>query len=128
MNGIAFRSLICCVAGLLIVTSSAYGEKPRVFLGEISDSRCALSGQPLTTAHQEVLKSKSMRGSSNNCAVYCITHLGAYLVLSAGKDAYRLDRVDLVRGFEGQKVKITGFLDAKLNRIHVLKIEPDGKP
>jgi hypothetical protein len=34
-----------------------------------------------------------------------------------------LDRADLVHGFEGQKVKLTGVLDAKIKQIHVLKIE-----
>jgi hypothetical protein len=70
-----------------------------------------------------MLKSKSMGGTSNTCAVYCVEHLGGYLVLSAGKDVYRLDRIDLVHGFEGRRVKITGVLDAKLNQIHVLRIE-----
>jgi hypothetical protein len=55
--------------------------------------------------------------------VYCIEHLGGTLVLSAGKDVYRLDRSDLVHGYEGQKVKITGTLDLKINQIHVVKIE-----
>jgi hypothetical protein len=46
-------------------------------------------------------------------------------VLSAGKNVFRLDRADLVHGYEGQKVKITGVLDSKANQIHVLKIELD---
>ena len=33
-----------------------------------------------------MLKSKSMGGTSNTCSVYCIEHLGGYLVLSAAKD------------------------------------------
>ena len=58
--------------------------------------------------------------------MYCIEHLGGYLVLSSGKDGrdvFRLDRPDLVHGFEGQKVKLSGILDNKLKQIHVLKIE-----
>jgi len=64
-----------------------------------------------------------MGGTSNTCSVYCIEHLGGYLVLSAGKNVYRLDRPDLVHGFEGHHVLITGVLDTKLNEIHVLKID-----
>jgi hypothetical protein len=45
------------------------------------------------------------------------------LVLSSGNDVFRLDRADLVHGFEGQKVVLTGVLDAKAKQIHVLKIE-----
>jgi len=70
-----------------------------------------------------MLKSKSMGGTSNTCAVYCIEHLGGYLVLSAGKDVYRLDRPDLVHGYEGRQVKVTGLLDPKSNQIHVLRID-----
>jgi hypothetical protein len=70
-----------------------------------------------------MLKSKSMGGTANTCSVYCIEHLGGYLVLSSGNDVFRLDRADLVHGFEGQKVKISGVLDAKTKQIHVLKIE-----
>jgi hypothetical protein len=57
--------------------------------------------------------------------MYCIEHMGGYLVLSSGNDAFRLDRSDLVHGFEGQRVRLTGVLDAKAKQIHVLKIELD---
>jgi hypothetical protein len=113
---------------ILALASSAFGQSSRVFHGEVSDSQCALNVHSLTRSHQEMLKSKSMGGTSNTCSVYCIEHLGGYLVLSSGNDVYRLDRSDLVHGFEGQKVKITGTLDAKLNQIHVLKIDLEPKP
>jgi hypothetical protein len=53
---------------------------------------------------------------------------GGYLVLSAGNDVYRLDRSDLVHGFEGRRVVIQGVLDPKLKQIHVLKIDLEQKP
>jgi hypothetical protein len=84
---------------------------------------CAAFLALASAAHQEMLKSKSMGGTSNTCAVYCIEHLGGYLVLSAGKDVFRLDRSDLVHGFEGRRVVLTGVLDEKLKQIHVLKID-----
>jgi hypothetical protein len=117
------RAAICCAAGILAVASAAYGQSTRVFRGEVSDSQCALNIHSLTRSHQEMLKSKSMGGTENTCSVYCIEHLGGYLVLSSGNDVFRLDRADLVHGFEGQKVKISGVLDAKTKQIHVLKIE-----
>src|ERR1700732_2304665 len=117
------QAAICCAAGILSLASIAYAQNTKVFRGEVSDSQCALNVHSLTRSHQEMLKSKSMGGTSNSCSVYCIEHLGGTLVLSASKDVYRLDRPDLVHGFEGQKVKITGTLDSKLNQIHVLKIE-----
>ena len=104
-------------------------RKPHAdFHGEISDSQCALNVHSLTRSHQEMLKSKSMGGTSSTCAMYCIEHLGGYLVLSSGDQVYRLDRSDLVHGFEGQKVVINGVLDTKLNEIHVLKIDLEEKP
>jgi len=117
------RSLKLIAASMLAMTSAALGQASHVFHGEVSDSQCALNIHSLTRSHQEMLKSKSMGGTSNTCAVYCIEHLGGYLVLSAGKNVYRLDRADLVHGFEGRKVKITGVLDSKANVIHVLRID-----
>jgi hypothetical protein len=120
------RAAIYCAAGILAVATAAYGQNMQVFHGEISDSQCALNIHSLTRSHQEMLKSKSMGGTSNTCSTYCIEHLGGYLVLSSGKDGkdvFRLDRPDLVHGFEGQKVKLTGILDTRLKQIHVLRIE-----
>jgi hypothetical protein len=126
MNSI--RKLTCCAAALLALGGIGTAQNSHVFHGEISDSQCALNVHSLTRSHQEMLKSKSMGGTSNTCAVYCIEHLGGYLVLSAGKDVFRLDRSDLVHGFEGRRVVITGILDEKLKQIHVLKIDLEEKP
>jgi len=117
------NTLLWVAAGILAIASLASGQNVRVFHGEVSDSQCALNVHSLTRSHQEMLKSKSMGGTANTCSTYCIEHLGGYLVLSAGNDVYRLDRADLVHGFEGQKVKVSGVLDTKLNLIHVQKIE-----
>jgi hypothetical protein len=121
------RAMIVGLGVVLAFAGVAHGQGTRVFRGDVSDSQCALNVHSLTRSHQEMLKSKSMGGTSNTCAVYCIEHLGGSLVLSAGKEVYRLDRPDLVHGFEGQKVKITGTLDPKVNQIHVMKIELEGQ-
>ena len=123
MNRIRFRRKMWCAVGILALAGAAYGQASHVYHGEVSDSQCAMNVHSLTRSHQEMLKSKSMGGTSNTCSVYCIEHLGGYLVLSAGNDVYRLDRSDLVHGFEGRRVIITGILDAKLKQIHVLKID-----
>lgn len=115
-------------AAILTLVASAAAQNAQVFHGEISDNQCASNIHSLTRSHQEMLKSKSMGGTPSTCSMYCIEHLGGYLVLSSGKDVYRLDRADLVHGFEGQKVKVTGTLDTKLNLIHVLKIDLEPKP
>lgn len=117
------RAMILCVAATLMAAGAVHGQNSRVFHGEVSDSQCALNVHSLTRSHQEMLKSKSMGGTANTCSVYCIEHMGGYLVLSSGKDVYRLDRSDLVHGFEGRRVVVTGVLDSKVNQIHVLKID-----
>ena len=117
------RFIVTCALGIAAFVTAASGQNTQTFHGEISDSQCALNVHSLTRSHQEMLKSKSMGGTANTCAVYCIEHLGGYLVLSAGKNVYRLDRSDLVHGFEGHRVVVTGVLDSKLNQIHVLKID-----
>jgi len=114
-------------AGILALAGAACGQSAHVFRGEVSDSQCALNVHSLTRSHQEMLKSKSMGGTANTCSVYCIEHLGGYLVLSSGNNVYRLDRSDLVHGFEGRRVVITGVLDTKLNQIHVVKIDLEEK-
>jgi len=122
------RFQICGAAVLLVLACAAHGQNSRDFRGEVSDSQCALNVHSLTRSHQEMLKSKSMGGTSNTCSVYCIEHLGGCLVLSAGNDVYRLDRSDLVHGFEGRRVVINGTLDTKLKQIHVLKIDLEQRP
>jgi len=117
------RTRLVYAVGMLSLAAVAYGQSAHVFHGEISDSQCAMNVHSLTRSHQEMLKSKSMGGTANTCTMYCIEHMGGYLVLSSGNDVYRLDRSDLVHGFEGQKVKISGVLDVKAKQIHVLKVE-----
>src|SRR6516164_7020215 len=116
-----------CAVLWLALGAAAVAQNAQTFHGEVSDSQCALNVHSLTRSHQEMLKSKTMGGTSNTCSDYCIEHLGGTLVLAAGKDVYRLDRPDLVHGFEGQKVKVTGTLDSKTNQVHVIKIELDGQ-
>jgi len=121
------KPLVCYAAGILALVGAASGQSTRPFHGEVSDSQCALNVHSLTRSHQEMLKSKSMGGTANTCSVYCIEHLGGYLVLSSGNNVYRLDRTDLVHGFEGRRVIVTGVLDSKINQIHVVKIELEEK-
>lgn len=123
MNRSRSRKLMWGAVGVLALAGAVYGQTSHVYHGEVSDSQCAMNVHSLTRSHQEMLKSKSMGGTSNTCSVFCIEHLGGYLVLSVGNDVYRLDRSDLVHGFEGRKVMVTGVLDAKLKQIHVLKID-----
>lgn len=121
------RSFLICASAIMALAGVAECQGTRMFRGEVSDSQCAMNVHSLTRSHQEMLKTKSMGGTSNTCSTYCIEHLGGTLVLASGKEVYKLDRPDLVHGFEGQKVKIVGTLDVKANLVHVMKIDLDGQ-
>jgi hypothetical protein len=94
----------------------------RAFLGEISDSQCALNVHSLTRSHQEMLKSKSMGGSAAECSNYCVRYLGGDYVLSSKTDVYRLDDQKRVAKFAGQSVKLVGVLEPN-GTIRVISIE-----
>lgn len=118
-------------AGLILVLLGgcfASEAENKTYRGEIADSQCSLNVHSLTRSHQEMLKSKSMGGSSSSCTLYCIKYLGGDFVLASEGNVYRLDEQgDRVRNLSGLKVKITGTLDSKTKTIHVVAIEPDEK-
>ena len=119
------RSAVYFMSSMLSIASLAYaGEAVRTFRGEISDSQCAMNVHSLTHSHQEMLKSKGlMGGTSADCANRCAKQMGGEFVLAAGKEVYRLDNQAEAEKFAGQRVKISGTLEAKTKTIHVEKTE-----
>lgn len=126
MNGIA----ILCAAGILAWANAAYAQAGavKIFRGEVSDSQCALDVHSLTRSHEEMLKSKSMGGTSRSCSQYCIEHLGGELVLASGATVFRLDNQSAARQYVGQKAKVVGTLDPKTKTIHIVSIVPETQP
>src|SRR5438552_4242250 len=124
------RIAIWFAAGMLALVIFAHGQEKsaRVFRGEISDSQCALNVHSLTRSHEEMLKSKSMGGTSRSCSQYCIEHLGGELVLSSGATVFRLDNQSAAREYAGQKAKVVGTLDPKTKTVHIVSIVPDTQP
>jgi hypothetical protein len=51
--------------------------------------------------------------------------MGGEFVLAAGKQVYHLDNQAEAGKFAGQRVKISGTLNAKTKTIHVAKTEPE---
>ncbi len=107
--------------GMWFAAVATANDEQRTFLGEISDSQCALNVHSLTRSHQEMLKSKSMGGSPAECSNYCVKYLGGDYVLSSKADVYRLDEQEKVAKFAGQQVKLVGVLGPK-GTIHVISI------
>ena len=124
------RIAILCAAGILGWANAAYAQAGavKIFRGEVSDSQCALNVHSLTRSHEEMLKSKSMGGTSRSCSQYCIEHLGGELVLSSGATVFRLDNQSAARQYVGQKAKVVGTLDPKTKTIHIVSIVPETQP
>ena len=124
------RIAILCAAGILAWANAAYAQAgaAKTLRGEISDSQCALNVHSLTRSHEEMLKSKSMGGTSRSCSQYCIEHLGGELVLSSGATVFRLDNQSAAREYAGQKAKVVGTLDPKTKTVHIVSIVPDTQP
>lgn len=124
------RIAILCAAGILAWANAAYAQAGAVktFHGEVSDSQCALNVHSLTRSHEEMLKSKSMGGTSRSCSQYCIDHLGGELVLSSGVTVFRLDNQGAAREYAGQKTKVVGRLDPMTKTIHIVSIVPETPP
>lgn len=120
-----YRIAILIGSCLLAISTLAHAGdvESHQFVGEISDSQCALNIHSLTRSHQEMLKSKSMGGTAKECADYCVKYLGGVLVLSSKQDVYRLSNPERVVGLTGQQVRITGTLESKTKTIHVQKVE-----
>ncbi|HEX4485830.1 MAG TPA: hypothetical protein VH088_06160 [Terriglobales bacterium] len=110
---------------LCLSATGADKEKSRTFTGEIADSQCSLNVHSLTRSHEEMLKRKSMGGTSRNCTLYCIQYLGGDFVLSSKNDVLRLDDQDKAKEFAGMKVKIKGSMDPKTKILHVESMEAE---
>jgi Protein of unknown function (DUF5818) len=124
------KKLLMVVAMLGVVGASLVSgetDETHAFFGEIADSQCALNVHSLTRSHKEMLKSKSMGGTSASCVAYCIKYLGGDFVLATKKDVYRLDNQEKAGKFVGEKVKVTGDLEGKKGTIHVVSIERDDR-
>lgn len=87
------------------------------FSGEIMDSMCAGMG-----GHEQMLQGGKVK-NAKECTLACIK-MGATYVLynSASKTTYQLDDQKKPEQFAGEKVTVTGSLDAATNTIHIENI------
>jgi hypothetical protein len=97
------------IFGLLIIAALAAAPAKQKFTGAITDSMCA-----------EGDHSRMRMGSTDaECTRACIDAHGAEYVLFDGKEAYTLSDQKMPDKFAGQKVTVTGTLDAKTKTIQV---------
>jgi hypothetical protein len=100
------------LAGLLAVSSLSMTQSPATFTGVISDDMCATAGHA----------SMRMGPTDADCTKACVMAHGASYVLADGKDIYVLSDQRKPEAFAGQKVRVTGTLDAKTKTIRVESI------
>jgi tRNA U34 5-carboxymethylaminomethyl modifying enzyme MnmG/GidA len=84
-------------------------QSPQAFVGVITDDMCAKDGH------------EAMRMGPNDaeCTKACIEAHGAEYVLAAGKDVYTLSDQKTPATFAGQRVRVTGILNARTRSIQV---------
>jgi hypothetical protein len=105
------------VVGAVVSTPAAQSNKgvERTIVGYISDSMCGLDHKAMNM------------GEDRDCATRCADGGARFAIADqAHKAVYLLDDAaqPKAREFAGQKVRVTGRLDAKAKTIVVTKIEP----
>jgi hypothetical protein len=94
---------------LLVIAALAAQSPKRTFTGTITDNMCDRAN------HSRM----RMGATDAECTIACIDAHGAQYVLYDGKEAYTLSDQQKPEKFAGQKVTVTGTLDAKTKMIQV---------
>lgn len=118
--GLASYLLCFCLAGGFAAAQN------KTYSGEIMDSNCAKDG-----SHSMMLKKEGMANMDPNdakakkmCTDNCVQKMGAkYVLYTPSKAVYQLDDQTKPADFAGQKVRVTGTLDAATKTIHVTSIK-----
>ena len=101
------------VVSLLALTSlSAAQAKPQTFIGTITDDMCERGD------HSRM----QMGPTDAECTRACVAAHGAAFVLFDGTNVYKLSDQKTPDKFAGQKVRVTGTMDAKTKTIRVESI------
>jgi len=87
-------------------------QSPQTFVGVITDDMCAKDGHA----------TMRMGPTDAECTKACIEAHGAEYELADGKDVYTLSDQQLPEKFAGQRVRVTGTLDARTRAIQVQSI------
>jgi hypothetical protein len=97
------------ILALLMTVASSAAPSTQTFTGTISDDLCAKAD------HSQM----KMGSNDAECTTACVSAHGAAYVLYDGKNIYTLSGHPTPEQFAGQKVRVTGALDAKTHTIRV---------
>ena len=102
------------IVGVLALASlsAAQAQRAETFVGTITDSMCPMAN------HSQM----QMGPTDAECVKACVAAHGAAYVLYDGKKAYELSDQKTPEKFAAQRVRVTGTLDAKTNKIAVQSI------
>ena len=102
------------IRSLVLFASLAAAQGKRTFTGVITDSMCSRAD------HAQM----RMGPTDAECTKACIKEHDASYMLFDGKESYTLSDQATPEKFAGQKVNVTGTLDAKTKTIKVDSITP----
>jgi type 1 fimbria pilin len=97
------------ILSLLAVASLSAVQGKQTFTGTITDSECAGAGHA----------GMRMGPTDAECTKMCIIAHGAAYVLEDGKSVYTLSDQKTPERFAGERVRVTGTVDAKTKTIRV---------
>jgi hypothetical protein len=100
------------IAVLALTSLPSAQAKPQTFIGTITDNMCPMAN------HTQM----QMGPTDADCVKACVSAHGAAYVLYDGKKAYELSDQKTPEQFAAQRVRVTGTLDAKTNKIAVQSI------
>ncbi len=117
MKRLLLASSLLLLAGT-ISFARAKAAVATAFLGEIMDSQCAVMGD-----HEAGYKMTGTH-TPKDCTLACVKMGGKFVLYDRAKKAvYQLDDQEKARPLAGEKVKVSGTLDAATKTIRVQKIE-----
>lgn len=100
------------VVSLLAVTALSAAQGKQTFVGTITDDMCERAD------HSRM----QMGPTDADCTRACVAQHGAAFVLFDGTNVYKLSDQKTPDKFAGQKVRVTGTVDAKTRTIRVESI------
>jgi Protein of unknown function (DUF5818) len=100
------------ILSVLAIAALAAAQRKQTFTGAITDDMCARGDH----------SGMRMGPTDAECTIACVMVHGASYVLYDGKAVYMLSDQQTPEKFAGQKVTVTGTLDAKTKTIHVESI------
>jgi Protein of unknown function (DUF5818) len=100
------------VVSLLAVTALSAAQGKQTFVGTITDDMCERAD------HSRM----QMGPTDAECTRACVAQHGAAFVLFDGTNVYKLSDQKTPDRFAGQKVRVTGTVDAKTRTIRVESI------